>query len=255
MVNGLSVDQLQFCLFKQVIDVCGCWMGMGVVVCIQFMVDVKSEDLGGLMKNLDYGGQLCGGQGQLQLQVGWLGGLLDFQLGVLEGCLDVYVCNGQLLELEFGVGCVLGLFSVIQLLCWLMFDFCDFFFKGFVFNQVEGMLVFVGGMVIIDKVLIEGLVVNISICGQMDLCCQQFDQMIDVNLCVGNLLIVVGVVVGGLVGVVVGVVVNVVLFKLLGEIGVKIYCVIGFWVEFKVEVIDCDDVFKLVLVFVCLILC
>ncbi|WP_308812523.1 AsmA-like C-terminal region-containing protein, partial [Stenotrophomonas sp. HMWF003] len=239
--NGLSVDQLQFRAPKQAIDIQGRWLGMGAAARTQVTVDVKSEDLGGLMQNLDYGGQLRGGQGQLSLDAGWQGGPSDFQLGALQGQLQVHARNGQLLELEPGAGRVLGLLSVTQLPRRLMFDFRDFFSKGFAFNQVEGALAFGNGMATTDKVLIEGPAANISIRGQTDLRRQQFDQTIDVNPRAGNLLTVVGAVAGGPVGAAVGAAANAVLGKPLGAIGAKTYRVTGPWAEPKVEVIDRDD--------------
>lgn len=241
MANGLSVDQLQFRAPKQAIDVSGRWMGMGAAARSQFNVQVNSEDLGGLMQNLDYGGQLRGGQGVLAMQAGWQGGPSDFQLGALQGTLQVDARNGQLLELEPGAGRVLGLLSVTQLPRRLMFDFRDFFSKGFAFNQIEGTLAFADGMATTDKVLIEGPAANISIRGQTDLRRQQFDQTIDVNPRAGNLLTVVGAVAGGPVGAAVGAAANAVLSKPLGNIGAKTYRVTGPWAEPKVEVIDRDD--------------
>ncbi len=239
--NGLSVDQLQFRAPKQQIDIQGRWLGMGATANTQMQVQVNSEDLGGLMQNLDYGGQLRGGEGTLRLEAGWPGGPSDFALAALEGQMQVHARNGQLLELEPGAGRVLGLLSVTQLPRRLMFDFRDFFSKGFAFNQVEGTLAFADGMATTDKVLIEGPAANISIRGQTDLRRQQFDQTIDVNPRAGNLLTVVGAVAGGPVGAAVGAAANAVLSKPLGEIGAKTYRVTGPWAEPKVEVIDRDD--------------
>jgi len=241
LANGLSVDQLQFRAPKQAIDISGHWSGMGPAARSQFNVQVKSEDLGGLMQNLDYGGQLRGGQGQLTLAAGWQGGPSDFQLGALQGQLQVQARNGQLLELEPGAGRVLGLLSVAQLPRRLMFDFRDFFSKGFAFNQIEGRVDFADGSATTDKVLIEGPAANITIRGQTDLRRQQFDQTIDVNPRAGNLLTVVGAVAGGPVGAAVGAAANAVLSKPLGEIGAKTYKVTGPWAEPKVEVIDRED--------------
>ena len=56
----------------------------------ELTAQVRSEDLGGLMQNLDYGGQLRGGSGQAQLQASWSGGPSDFQLGNLQGSLDLH---------------------------------------------------------------------------------------------------------------------------------------------------------------------
>jgi uncharacterized protein YhdP len=106
---------------------------------------------------------------------------------------------------------VLGLLSVAQLPRRLMFDFRDFFSKGFAFNQVDGSMQFGQGMARTDKVLIEGPAANITIRGQADLRNQQFDQTIDVNPRAGNLLTVVGAVAGGPVGAALGAATNAVL--------------------------------------------
>ncbi|WP_258286737.1 YhdP family protein, partial [Escherichia ruysiae] len=76
---------------------------------------VRSENLGGLLDNLGYGGQLRGGQGQLQFNAGWDGAPAAFNLAALEGTLDIDIRNGQILEVEPGAGRVLGLLSVAQL--------------------------------------------------------------------------------------------------------------------------------------------
>ncbi len=162
----------------------------------------------------------------------------DFQLGNLQGRLDLHARNGQLLELEPGAGRVLGLLSVTQLPRRLMFDFRDFFSKGFAFNQIDGSMQFGQGMARTDKVLIEGPAANITIRGQADLRNQQFDQTIDVNPRAGNLLTVVGAVAGGPVGAALGAATNAVLSKPLGEIGARTYKVTGPWKEPKVEVIE-----------------
>ncbi|WP_127564445.1 YhdP family protein [Stenotrophomonas indicatrix] len=238
IANGMSVEQLQFRAPSQEIDIRGRWLGKGGGSRTALDAQVRSEDLGGLLQNLDYGGQLRGGSGHARLQASWPGGPSDFQLGNLQGQLDVNARNGQLLELEPGAGRVLGLLSVAQLPRRLMFDFRDFFSKGFAFNQVEGSVQFGEGMARTDKVLIEGPAANITIRGQADLRKQQFDQTIDVNPRAGNLLTVVGAVAGGPVGAALGAATNAVLSKPLGEIGARTYKVTGPWKEPKVEVIE-----------------
>ncbi|WP_313205519.1 AsmA-like C-terminal region-containing protein, partial [Stenotrophomonas sp.] len=236
--NGLSVDALRFRAPEQEIDITGRWLGKGAGARTELTAKLRSEDLGGLMQNLDYAGQLRGGSGQAQLQAAWAGGPSDFQLGNLQGTLDIDARNGQLLELDPGAGRVLGLLSVAQLPRRLMFDFRDFFSKGFAFNHIEGGMQFADGMARTDKVLIEGPAANITIRGQTDLRQQQFDQTIDVNPRAGNLLTVVGAVAGGPVGAALGAATNAVLSKPLGEIGARTYRVSGPWKEPKVEVIE-----------------
>lgn len=238
LANGLNVDELRFRAPDQEIDITGRWLGKGGGARTELDAQVRSQDLGGLLQNFDYGGQLRGGSGQAQLRASWPGGPSDFQLGTLQGQFDIHARNGQLLELEPGAGRVLGLLSVTQLPRRLMFDFRDFFSKGFAFNQIEGGMQFADGMARTDKVLIEGPAANITIRGQTDLRNQQFDQTIDVNPRAGNLLTVVGAVAGGPVGAALGAATNAVLSKPLGEIGARTYKVTGPWKEPKVEVIE-----------------
>lgn len=240
LANGLAVDQLTFRSPRQAIDVQGRWLGRGDAARTDLNVQVRSEDLGGLLSDLDHAGQLRGGQGRIDLQAGWNGGPSDFQLGNLQGQLQVQARNGQLLEVEPGAGRVLGLLSVAQLPRRLMFDFRDFFSKGFAFNQVEGTVRFDDGMATTDKVSIEGPAADIRIRGRTDLRRQQFDQTIDVNPRAGNLLTVVGAVAGGPVGAALGAATNAVLSKPLGEIGAKTYRVSGPWKEPRVEVVERD---------------
>ena len=240
IANGLRVQQLDFRSPKQAIDVRGSWLGKGPAARTELTAQVRSEDLGDLLRDLDYGGQLRGGQGSIDLQAGWAGGPSDFQLGNLQGSMKVDARNGQLLELEPGAGRVLGLLSITQLPRRLMLDFRDFFSKGFAFNQIAGTLAFADGSATTDKVMIEGPAANIRIRGRTDLRAQQFDQTIDVNPRSGNLLTVVGAVAGGPVGAALGAATNAVLSKPLGEIGAKTYRVTGPWKDPKVEVVERD---------------
>lgn len=240
VANGLEVEQLQFRSPRQSIDVSGAWTGTGAAARTQLSAKVHSEDMGSLVQNLGYGGQLRGGQGDVSFDAGWPGGPAQFTLAALEGQLTLQARNGQLLEVEPGAGRVLGLLSVAQLPRRLMLDFRDFFSKGLAFNQVEGKVQFGAGVARTDKMAIEGPAANIVIRGQADLRTQQFDQTIDVNPRSGNLLTVVGAVAGGPVGAAVGAAANAVLSKPLGEIGAKTYKVTGPWKDPKVEVLDRD---------------
>ena len=244
LADGLQVTQLQFRSPKQAIDVTGQWRGTGAQARTDFNASVHSENIGGLMDNLGYGGQLRGGQGQLQFAAGWNGSPAGFNLAGLEGTLDFNARNGQILEVEPGAGRVLGLLSVAQLPRRLMFDFRDFFSKGLAFNQSEGQVRFGDGMARTDGIDMRGPAVDILIRGKADLRAQQFDQTIEVNPRAGNLLTVVGAVAGGPVGAAVGAAANAVLGKPLGEIGAKTYHVTGPWKDPKVEVVEREDTKK-----------
>ena len=238
LADGMQVSQLQLRSPGQAIDASGQWHGIGERARTRFDASVHSENLGGLLDKLGYGGQLRGGEGQLQFSAGWDGAPAAFNLAGLEGTLGFDVRNGQILELEPGAGRVLGLLSITQLPRRLMLDFRDFFSKGLAFNQAAGKVAFGEGLARTDGISLQGPAVDIGIRGQADLRAQQFDQTIEVNPRSGNLLTVVGAVAGGPVGAAVGAAANAVLGKPLGSIGAKTYRVTGPWSDPKVEVAE-----------------
>lgn len=244
LTDGMQVDQLQLRSDKQKIAVTGAWRGKGESATTRVSARADSENLGQLMQALTFGGQLRGGEGQIELNVGWNGAPTAFQLASLQGNLKVDARNGQLLEVEPGAGRVLGLLSLAKLPRRLMLDFRDFFSKGLAFNRASGEVLFGDGLAKADGIRIEGPAVDIDMRGQADLRQQTFDQTVDVYPKSGNLLAVVGAVAGGPVGAAVGAAANAVLGKPLGEIGAKTYHVSGPWKDPKVEVVDRQEARK-----------
>ncbi|SMQ95968.1 YhdP family protein [Xanthomonas fragariae] len=238
LTDGMQVDQLQLRSDDQNIGLTGAWRGKGDAASTRLSVRVDSRNLGNLLQNLTLGGQLRGGEGQLELNAGWQGSPTGFALGSLDGNLTVDVRNGQLLEVDPGAGRVLGLLSVAQLPRRLMFDFRDFFSKGLAFNKLAGEVRFDKGFARTEAIRIEGPAADIAIHGQADLRAQTFDQTVDVSPKAGNLLTVVGAVAGGPVGAAVGAAANAVLGKPLGAIGAKTYHVTGPWKDPQVDVVE-----------------
>ncbi|WP_349655605.1 YhdP family protein [Xanthomonas sp. 10-10] len=238
LTDGMQVDQLQLRSDDQSIGLTGAWRGKGDAASTRLSARVDSRNLGNLLQNLTLGGQLRGGEGQLELNAGWQGSPTGFALGSLDGNLKVDVRNGQLLEVDPGAGRVLGLLSVAQLPRRLMFDFRDFFSKGLAFNTLDGEVRFGDGFARTDAIRIAGPAAEIAIRGQTDLRAQTFDQTVDVNPKAGNLLTVVGAVAGGPVGAAVGAAANAVLGKPLGAIGAKTYHVTGPWKDPQVDVVE-----------------
>ncbi|MCS3745185.1 uncharacterized protein (TIGR02099 family) [Xanthomonas arboricola] len=238
LTDGMQVDQLQLRSDDQSIGLTGAWRGKGDAASTRLSARVDSRNLGNLLQNLTLGGQLRGGEGQLELNAGWQGSPTGFALGSLDGNLKVDIRNGQLLEVDPGAGRVLGLLSVAQLPRRLMFDFRDFFSKGLAFNTLDGEVRFGDGFARTDAIRIAGPAAEIAIRGQTDLRAQTFDQTVDVNPKAGNLLTVVGAVAGGPVGAAVGAAANAVLGKPLGAIGAKTYHVTGPWKDPQVDVVE-----------------
>lgn len=238
VAGGLRIEQLQLRAPKQKIDISGDWLGRGAAARTRLNAGVDSQDFGGLLDDLGMKGRMRGGDGQVRLDAAWSGSPAAFALANVQGAMKASIRNGQLLEVDPGAGRVLGLLSIAQLPRRLLFDFRDFFNKGFGFNRIEGNVAIGGGVARTDDMLIDGPAAEIKIRGNTDLRAQQFDQTIDVRPKSGNLLTVVGAVAGGPIGAAVGAAANAVLGKPLGGVGAKTYRVTGPWKEPKVEVVS-----------------
>ena len=119
-----------------------------------------------------------------------------------------------------------------------MFDFRDFFSKGFAFNRIDGSVRFADGQARSEGLTIDGPAAAIDIRGQADLRRERFDQTIEVRPKAGNLLTAVGAIAGGPVGAAIGAAANAVLSRPLGELAARTYRVTGPWSDPDVEVID-----------------
>ena len=189
------------------------------------------------LSGLGFSGQLAGGDGTATFDATWAGSPAQFKLEAVDGTFALDARDGRLLEIEPGAGRVLGLLSVAQLPRRLMFDFRDFFAKGFAFNRVDGHVRVGAGRARSDDLRIDGPAAQIRIRGAADLRTQTFDQTIEVLPKAGNLLAVAGAIAGGPVGAAIGAAANAVLNKPLRELAAKTYRVTGPWKDPKVEVI------------------
>jgi uncharacterized protein (TIGR02099 family) len=238
---GLRIAELSTRAPGQQIDVSGDWTRTAGGQRTQLDARVRSEDFGRLLEGFGFGGQLAKGQGSMRLQAGWPGGPGAFRLADLGGQMTLDVRDGQLVEVEPGAGRVLGLLSIAQLPRRLLFDFRDFFDKGFAFDTVKGDVQFGGGRARSENLAIEGPAAEIRICGAANLRAQTYDQTIDVYPRAGNLLTVAGALAGGPVGAAIGAAANAVLSKPLRQLAVRTYRVTGPWKDPKVETVDRGD--------------
>jgi len=233
--DGIQINALQVRSPKQRFDLYGQWRGSGANARTELNATLYSENLGQCLEQLDYGGQLYGGQGQIQLDIAWNGAPDAFELAALQGNLNFDIRNGQLLEVQPGAGRMLGLLSLSQLPRRLRLDFRDFYARGLAFNQLEGTIEFDDGIARTGSIQMHGPAVDIRLYGRADLQQRQFDQIIEVNPRSGNLLAAVGAVTGGPVGAAVGAATNAVLSKPLGTINAKTWHITGPWSDPQVK--------------------
>jgi uncharacterized protein (TIGR02099 family) len=149
-------------------------------------LDLESADTGPLMRALDYGSVLSEAPLESSVRLEWPGGLGSFALARSTGTLSLKVGAGRLLEVEPGVGRVLGILNLGALSRRLALDFTDIYQQGFSFEQIQGDIRIGGGKAELRRFEIEGPASAIRVSGYTDLRSRTFDQMVTVEPRIGS---------------------------------------------------------------------
>ncbi|WP_295887006.1 YhdP family protein [uncultured Thiohalocapsa sp.] len=160
-------------------------------------VDLRSRDLGQLLRDAGYYSALDGAPSQAALRLSWPGGPGSFRLPRARGTLDVDIGAGRLLDVEPGVGRMLGVLNLGALERRLSLDFSDVLDEGFTFDRIDGRLVIGTGTARISRFDILSSTADIQVRGSTDLVQQTFDQSVRVTPKIGTGVAIAGAVAGG----------------------------------------------------------
>ena len=137
------------------------------------------------------------GETRAELTAEWAGAPTAFTLEDLEGVLRFQVGPGQFLEIKPGLGRMVGLFNVQNLLRRLTLDFSDLFQPGTSFDRIAGEFAFGRGQAETTDLTIEAPAARIEIQGRIGLRARDYNQIITVTPRLGGTLPVAGALAGG----------------------------------------------------------
>jgi len=148
------------------------------------VLDLESTDTGALLRALDYTPLLSPALVQARLRLGWVGGLGDFALTQSNGRIELDVGPGRLLEVNPGVGRVLGVLNeflnLYELRRRLSLDIADVYARGFAFNRITGRIDLGCGQARVQTFEIAASSSNIQVRGIADLRARTYDQLVTV---------------------------------------------------------------------------
>ena len=140
--------------------------------------DIK--DLGQTLTRLGYADTIKDGEGKLSGQLHWPGSPHQFDTTRLSGELKFDVRKGQILQVQPGVGRLLGLLSLQSLPRRLSLDFKDLFSNGFAFDKISATVKIERGIMRSDNFKMAGPAADVSIKGETNL--QKETQHLFVNV-------------------------------------------------------------------------
>lgn len=199
--SGMNIARMDMLSKNADIRAHGEWDGSAQASRSRFSIQVASGNLGRMLDDFGYTGLISGGHDtRVSIDGSWPGAPSAFSLANIDGTLKVQVGEGRIVDVQPGVGRLLGLFSITQLPRRLALDFGDVYKSGFGFNAVKGSFRLADGNAFTDDLDIEGAAAQIMMRGRTGLRAHDYDQTVDVTPHTGGALAVVGAVVGGPIG-------------------------------------------------------
>jgi uncharacterized protein (TIGR02099 family) len=132
-------------------------------------VDWDIIDLGGTLKRFGYPDTIKDGAGELKGKLSWPGSPSQFNTARLNGELAFDVRKGQILQVQPGVGRLLGLVSLQSLPRRLTLDFRDLFSNGFTFDKINATVKINQGVMRSDNFMMSGPAADVQIKGETNL--------------------------------------------------------------------------------------
>ncbi|MDG4554740.1 MAG: YhdP family protein [Candidatus Competibacter sp.] len=198
MASGVRLPEISLGSERQRIDASGEWRRTLDGQLARLQATLWSRALEETLAAFGYQNSgIAGGETEAELRAEWMGALPDLALERMDGHLKFRIGPGQLLNIDPGLGRVVGLFSVQNIMRRLTFDFSDLFQPGTSFDRITGEFAFKHGQAFTDNLTIEAPAARIDIQGRTGLRDRDYDQQITVTPKLGGALPVAGVLAGG----------------------------------------------------------
>lgn len=196
--NGLRFERLS--LTGPHVDASGSaeWLIDGTdYIKSSLQITAKSSAVGELLRESGFYSALSGAPGELELDLSWPGGPGELSLARARGSMEIEIGSGRMLEMEPGVGRMLGILNTAALGRRLSLDFSDVFNDGFSFDSITGEIAIGSGEAMIRDLNIQAPPADIRITGRTNLVDGLLDQEVEVTPKIGVGLALAGAVAGG----------------------------------------------------------
>lgn len=159
----------------------GWWRGVGTGQHTRLDVVFEASDAGAMLGRFGYPSLVRGAPTTLKGQVEWPGAPSDYDPAVLSGTLDLTVGAGQFLQIDPGIGRLLGVLSLQALPRRITLDFRDVFSEGFAFDRITGEASIRNGVMSTETLQFNGPAAQVTIRGQVDLANETQDLAVRVK--------------------------------------------------------------------------
>ncbi len=189
---GLTLRSMRLVRPKTTITARGQWQSNHGAQATTVNARLKSEDLGGFLRDLGLAAVIKGGTTDSKMDLTWTDSPFHFSFKRLYGRMDVSVKDGTMEDIDPGAGRIFGLLSLQALPRRLTLDFGDVFKKGFSFDSITGTFQIDAGNAKTNNLIMKSPSARILVQGRTGLAARDYDQLVTVVPEVGNTLPVAG---------------------------------------------------------------
>ncbi len=219
-------------------DASGIWINNSGEQKSQLDFTMDSKNFGEMLKQLGYSPQIAESDAAFDGSLSWPGGPHQFRQEVLSGKLNMDLIKGRLLEVNPGVGRVLGILNLGALQRRLALDFSDLFKEGFSFDEITATFNLDDGDAYTNDMLIRSTSGKIIVSGRTGLRSRDFDQLVTITPSLQSTLTIAGAIAGGPAGAAVAYLAQKVIGNEVDKIGRTQYTVTGDWVDPKITKLE-----------------
>ena len=145
----------------------GVWYAAPSRTAIQF--DLDANDAGGFLARVGQPDTVKGGRARMQGSLAWQGDPATLDFPTLSGHVQMHAEEGQFLEIEPGLGKLIGLISLQALPRRISLDFRDVFSKGFQFDRIASSAQIDSGALKLKEFRMRGSAAEVEMTGAVNL--------------------------------------------------------------------------------------
>lgn len=194
--QGLVIDNMQLAHPDSFMRLSGLWRDSGKGE-TQANVELDVLDAGKMLSRFGFKDAVKRGNANIQGDVSWEGGPVDFGFDTLSGTLHFKAKKGQFLKVDPGAAKLLGILSLQSLPRRLSFDFRDLFNSGFAFDDISATMRITRGVVYSDDLVMKGPAAKVTMSGMAKLADETVQLRVRVSPKLSEGVAVAGALIGG----------------------------------------------------------
>ncbi len=243
--NGLTISQLALSGAALNADTTGAWRHSSAGVTTRLTGTLATPNLGQLLQQLGFARQLDDNGAKAEFDLQWPGDPGEITRREFTGHLDLELDRGRFLDIDPGVGRVVGLLNFNALQRRLRLDFSDLFKKGLSFDRITGTFTLDQGQAYTNDLAIEGPSGTIKLAGRTGLTTRDVDHLVTVTPKLDATLPVAGAIAGGPVAGIAVLVAQQLMSEKVDELNRFQYSVRGPWADATVKLENSGSIAKL----------